>query len=104
MLYRRARTCLFSIRGPGDWEHTLRALADADVRGVNERALTAEEKAERVAVQEAGGVVDPVDGVAIQQTVALGDGRRTLSWIWYARGVDTNDKETLNGKSRDPIV
>ena len=101
LLYRRARLCLFSIRGPGDWENTLRALADADVRAVNERALTAEEKADRVAVQEAGGVVDPVDGVQIQQTVSLGDGRRTLSWIWHVSGgSDANDDETRSGTSR----
>lgn len=99
LLYRRARTCLLSIRGPGDWEKTLRVLADADVRAVNERALTAEEKADRVAVQEAGGAVDPVDGIPVQQTVSLGDGRRTISWIWHALGgSDTNDDEMRRGK------
>lgn len=104
LLYRCARSCLLSIRGPGDWEKTLRVLADADVRAVNERALTAEEKADRLAVQEAGGVVDPVDGVAVQQTVSLGDGRRTLSWIWYASGgLDANDSETVNGKSSNVL-
>ena len=100
LLYRRARSSLFSIRGPGDWEKVLRILDDADVRAVNERALTAEEKADRLAVQKAGGVVDPVDGVAVQQTASLGDGRRTISWIWHTPGaVDTNDKETRNGMS-----
>ena len=103
VLYRRARACLFSLRGPGDWENTLRVLADADVRGVNERALTAEEKADRLAVQEAGGVIDPVDGVPIQQTISLGDGRRTLSWIWYSGGLDAGDKEMQSGKSGVPF-
>ena len=99
LTYHRARSCLFSIRGTGDWEKTLRVLADVDVRAVNERALTAEEKADCIAVQEAGGVVDPVDGVPIQQAVSLGDGRRTLSWIWHAPGgSDTNDEEMRRGK------
>ena len=56
-------------------------------------------------MQEAGGVVDPVDGVSIQQTVSLGDRRRTLSWIWYAPGgSDTNDSETTNGKSANVLL
>ena len=105
LVYRRARSCLLSIRGPGDWERALRVLADADVRAVNERALTEEEKADRLAVQEAGGVVDPVEGVPVQQTVSLGDGRRTISWIWHTPGVSsTNDSETTNGEHPDFFV
>ena len=97
--YRHARSRLLSLRGPGVWEQTLKVLSDADVRGVNERTLTAEEEADRRAVREAGGEVDPVDGVAIQQAVSMGDGRRTLSWIWSASGAfGNNDKETQSGK------
>ena len=97
--YRHARARLLDLRGSGTWVNVLRVLEDADVRGLNERALTAQEKAEREAVRERGGLVDEVDGVPVLQAVLLGDGRRTLSWIWSAPGGgDMNDTETAKGK------
>lgn len=87
-----------ALRGAGDWEKTLRVLDDADVRGLNERALTEHEKAERAAVRERGGFVDDVGGVPVAQTVSVGEGRRTLSWIWSAPGsLDQSDNETSKG-------
>ena len=98
--YRHARASLLALRGSGPWENALKPLEDGDVRGLNERALTEQEKAERDAVRERGGVVDEVQGVPVLLAVALGDGRRTLSWIWSAPGsVDKNDSETTKGTS-----
>ncbi|KAJ7021698.1 hypothetical protein C8F04DRAFT_915242, partial [Mycena alexandri] len=44
--YRYARSALMALRGHGDWEERLKVLGDDDVRALNERALTAEEKAQ----------------------------------------------------------
>ena len=96
--YRHARACLLNLRGPGDWEKVLRVLDDSDVRGLNECALTEAEKAEREAIRERGGLVDEVDGMAVAHSVSIGEGRRTLSWIWSAPGsVGQGDSETVKG-------
>ncbi|KAJ7306865.1 hypothetical protein DFH08DRAFT_720597 [Mycena albidolilacea] len=51
--YRYARNALMRLRGHGTWEKELKILEDSD------------------------------GGVAMFGVVALGEGRRTLSWIWY---------------------
>lgn len=86
-LYRHARAALLELRGPGPWENTLRVLAEDDVRSLNERALTEHEKAERAALRRAAGMpVDGVLGLSYESGPPIGDGRRTLSWIWLAEG------------------
>lgn len=103
--YRHARAALLALRGSGSWENTLRVLDDNDVRGLNERALTEQERAEREAIRERGGLVDEVHGVPVLSAVAIGDGRRTLSWIWSAPGSgDQSDSETTKGMSRLPVM
>ncbi|KAF7372003.1 CxC2 domain-containing protein [Mycena venus] len=69
--YRYVRNALIRLKGHGPWERELRVLEDSDVRALNERALTAEE-------HRRGG------GIAAFGVVAIGEGRRTLSWIWYS--------------------
>ncbi|KAJ6574049.1 hypothetical protein B0H19DRAFT_1208169 [Mycena capillaripes] len=71
--YRYACNALMRLRGHGGWEKELQVLEDSDVRALNERALTAEEAAQR----ERGGI-------AALGVVALGESRRTLSGIWYS--------------------
>jgi len=90
--YNAARAALLSLRGPGDWEKTLQVLKPEDIRGMNERAMTEEEKEEyKITRQMAGLTEDEVVNelesaavVSINPVLALGDGRRTLSWIWYS--------------------
>ncbi|KAF8194490.1 hypothetical protein K438DRAFT_1761399 [Mycena galopus ATCC 62051] len=53
--YCYTRATLLVLRGHGDWEKQLRVLADDDVRALNERALTAEEKAQNDHWAELGG-------------------------------------------------
>ncbi|KAF4577537.1 hypothetical protein EYR36_005527 [Pleurotus pulmonarius] len=106
--YDIARAALLSLRGPGDWETSLRPLHAEDIRGINERALTAEEQEEyRHARLLAGISPESVQGeldghgvtsgqenaptVAFNRSLALGEGRRTLSWIWYT----VSDEEIL---------
>ncbi|KAJ7231598.1 hypothetical protein B0H12DRAFT_1239914 [Mycena haematopus] len=53
--YRYARAALLVLRGHGAWEERLRVLGDDDVRALNERALTVEEKAQNEHWAELGG-------------------------------------------------
>ncbi|KAF7798546.1 hypothetical protein EIP86_009768 [Pleurotus ostreatoroseus] len=85
--YRRARAALLALRGPGEWsEKILRLLNDADVRAFNERAMTEEEAREREEARLAAGLQgEEILGVPVGDGV-LGEGRRTVSWIWYSTG------------------
>ncbi|KAJ7469033.1 hypothetical protein FB451DRAFT_1352272 [Mycena latifolia] len=83
--YRYARNTLCRLRGNGEWERKLQILNDSDVRALNERALTEEEEVQRDAVHDLRDVEE--GGVAAYGVVALGEGRRTLSWIWYTAKV-----------------
>ncbi|KAF8229112.1 hypothetical protein L208DRAFT_1379067 [Tricholoma matsutake] len=57
--YRTAWIALLNLRGPGIWEQTLQELHLSDIRGLR------------------GG-----------PQLAVGDGYRTLSWIWYSTAAD----------------
>ncbi|KAL1743894.1 hypothetical protein HDZ31DRAFT_83073 [Schizophyllum fasciatum] len=110
--YRFARSCLLCLRGPGEWEKQLRVLSDDDVRALNERALTAEEKAQRDASRALARDIDWTadDGVVLAGVVNTGEGSRRLSWIWYTdsghatvTGADLNEAlrvEFLKSKAR----
>ncbi|KAL1698180.1 hypothetical protein EV121DRAFT_218572, partial [Schizophyllum commune] len=94
--YRDSRNALLRLRGHGDWESTLRYLDDGDVRALNERALTAEEKAEGERTHEMSAVdFSSEGGVYIAGTIARGETSRTLSWIWYS--------VPQNPSLRDPV-
>ncbi len=86
--YRQARASLLALRGPGEWETVLRVLDEADVRAFNERALSAQERFEREEARRASGLLEEqIDAVPIEDGAAsLGEGRRTISWIWWALG------------------
>jgi hypothetical protein len=72
-------------------------LEDSDVRALNERALTEEEAEQRKAIHDYEDVAEE-GGVAAFGVVALGEGRRTLSWIWYtSRAEDPSEAELVEG-------
>lgn len=98
--YRDARRSLMQLRGEGDWEKVLRPLLDSDIVGLNERALTREELAENERVRVMGGTASD-DSVALTGAVYTGEGRRTLSWIWYAEGVDLSSADVDDPGLRD---
>ncbi|KAJ7152679.1 hypothetical protein C8R43DRAFT_886109 [Mycena crocata] len=79
--YRYARNALSRLEPHGDWERKLHVLKDEDVRALNERALTEEERAQREAVHDLRDVEE--GGIAAYGVVAIGESRRQLSWIWY---------------------
>ncbi|KAJ7510750.1 hypothetical protein B0H11DRAFT_1701190 [Mycena galericulata] len=82
LCYRYARNALLRLKDHGGWERVLQVLEDSDVRALNERALTTEEAAQWEVVHDLRDVEE--GGIASYGVVALGEGRRTLSWIWYA--------------------
>lgn len=84
--YRRSRLAYLNLVGPGDWEITLRVLEDRDIRALNERALTESEEEERRRVRMLGGTstVEDEEFELIGGSTEGSEGRRTLSWIWFA--------------------
>jgi len=108
--YRRARAALLRLRGNGVWEEVLKVLDPSDVRALNERELTAQEKEEVRQLRERNGVVLEADEVNAERVVAtvsaVGEGQRRPSWIWYTghvhEGVD--DALTRAGVSEATIL
>jgi hypothetical protein len=80
--YRHSCRALLILEGHGHWEETLKELRDEDVRALNERTLTEHEKEEReYRIATGKGTADDLrEGVVV--TGALGEGKRSLSWIW----------------------
>jgi transposase len=58
LCYRYARNTLLRLRGHGVWEKVWNVLEDADVRGINERAATDEEEADRERLRRLGQIVE----------------------------------------------
>jgi hypothetical protein len=104
--YRRARWALLNLRGKGAWEDTLQVLEHSDVRALNERELTAQEKEDIRRVREKAGIIvdgDEVNAERVAATVAaVGEGQRRPSWIWFTGNSfeDMNDPLTRAGKSK----
>ena len=85
---------LLQLRGPGEWERTLRVLQDEDVRSFNERVLTEQEQADRASIRRAAGMpVEGVFGLDFREDIPLAEGCRTLSWIWLAEGGAEDDND-----------
>lgn len=96
-----ARLGLVHLQGKGEWEQKLQELHPEDIRGLNEKALVNEEKEERKRTWEMAGIsigpqaalVDDFPNQELPPTLfnphlAVGEGRRTLSWIWYSTSTD----------------
>ena len=104
-----AWSALLSLRGPGEWEGVLRELHPNDVQGLSEKALADEEQEEmRKAHAMAGlgdediveeGFVNP-PATTFNPHLAVGEGYRTLSWIWYS----TTGEEFNKGFSTESCV
>ncbi|KAF8191955.1 hypothetical protein K438DRAFT_1590633 [Mycena galopus ATCC 62051] len=102
MRYRAARTALLALRGPGAWENELQELKKEDIRGMNERALNDEEKEENRKARLLAGLSEGADGQDLDEygepveltvlfNLETGEGRRQLSWIWYAGSIRDSD-------------
>jgi hypothetical protein len=94
--YNAARTALLILRGEGTWSETYRELKPEDIRSISQNAATRQEAAELKWTRGLAGLSeDPEDSEldnmmdedivpsAANPRAALGEGHRTLSWIWY---------------------
>jgi hypothetical protein len=99
--YQVARSGLLHLRGKGEWELRLQELRPEDIRGLSEKALVNEEREQRKRTHEMAGISDSTsttspDNQHFQELpltmfnphLAVGEGYRTLSWIWYSTGND----------------
>ena len=97
--YTVARNAIFAIRGPGSWEDSLKVLHPEDVRGLGEHALRVEELETDRCMQKLAGLdaserytlenicsllTAPLPSTKFISGLAIGEGQRTLSWIWYS--------------------
>jgi hypothetical protein len=98
--YRRSRGALLRLRGQGSWEDKLQVLEQSDVRALNEREMTAQEKEDICRVRERAGVVE-ADDIGPEKVVAtvaaVGEGQRRPSWIWFT-GEGADDLVTRTGE------
>ncbi|KAJ7712653.1 hypothetical protein B0H14DRAFT_3523822 [Mycena olivaceomarginata] len=83
--YRYCRAALLTLCGHGKWEEEFKVLDDDDVRALNERALTKEEKEQTEHWAKLGGAFVE-GGIARAAGLVAGEGSHTLSWIWYSAG------------------
>jgi hypothetical protein len=68
------------------------------MHALNERALTEEEAKQQKAVHNYEEIVEE-GSIAAFGMVALSEGRRTLSWIWYtATSEDPTEAELVEGE------
>ncbi|THU86101.1 hypothetical protein K435DRAFT_868604 [Dendrothele bispora CBS 962.96] len=95
--YCLACAALLRLRGHGEWEQKLQELRDEDVWGINERALNKEERAEWEEGRKRNEAFNNSEkGYLVEEGIASrvrGEGKRTLSWIWYDLTVSENDPE-----------
>jgi hypothetical protein len=95
--YRCAREAYLALIGPGDWEKSLRILEPADVRSLNEKSANEHEKEEARLIRLHLGLsnegVFTVDDGGVGR---LGEGYRTLSWIWCRTTEITEDDDRLD--------
>ena len=104
-----ARPAVLALRGTGEWEKTLAVLKPEDVRGISEWVMTAEEEEQHILSHRMAGMTDDSSNdvpnapvVVFDPRTTLGEGRRTLSWIWYAvskRELQGDLKEMAAGES-----
>jgi hypothetical protein len=109
--YHKARSGLVHLRGKGDWEQKLQELRPEDIRGLSEKALVNEEKEQRKRTHEMAGIstgqalddslLDPeLPPTSFNPHLAVGEGHRTLSWIWYSTSNDEIIGDTRIGSCK----
>ena len=104
--YTTAQSALLVLQGPasGIWEHTLQELHRSDVRGLSEKALIEEEQQENTKTRSMAGLspgllagqkdnFDDLPETSFDPKLAVGEGHRTLSWIWYTTSSEEVDND-----------
>ena len=101
--YQTAYRAYLSLKGHGSWEDRFKNLKDDDVRGINERALSEQERQERRAALKAAGLEDDeITAEPMPESCYPGErNRQPISWIWYTfstgRTEDENSPEVHEG-------
>ena len=74
------------LRGEGEWEGLLQVLLKSNVRALNERQLTEQEKEDihRVRARGGGNVDNIEDERAVATVTEVGEGQCRPSWIWFS--------------------
>ena len=99
--YRHSRDALLNLRGHGPWEDTLRVLEPSDVRALNEREMTVQEKEDIRRVRERAGATSVVcvDNASTERVVAtasaVGEGQRRPSWIWFSGNLQEGENDPI---------
>jgi hypothetical protein len=83
---------VLALHGLGDLEVSMPVLKLEDVRSINERSMTAQERQDHVnacrmaGLPEQGGIeeVEAAPMVSFNPRLALGEGHQRLLWIWYS--------------------
>jgi hypothetical protein len=99
--YRDARNALVALRGPGVWEDELRVLKDEDICSPNASAFNIENPDDPIGPD--GRLKTKKQREEIEKR--LGEGRRTLSWIWFngVTGDETKGEELNEGELQKPL-
>jgi hypothetical protein len=92
--YRDARLALFHLRGPGKWEEELRVLNDEDIRSPNSSVFDIEDPDDMFGPD--GRLKSKKQREEIERNKQLGEGRKTLSWIWLNVVGKEDDDDELN--------
>lgn len=114
IVYNTARAALFALKGAGSWEDRYQVLNREDVRGMHERGMTDEEKEEHKRTRRMAGFTEQqIDGeldsapnmptVQFDPVLALGEGSRQLSWIWYSISERERQTGDVDGCTFCPI-
>lgn len=106
--YRAARTAHITLVGPGEWENEYRVLKDSDIHRYQDPDRIQEHIGRRgiyedgeVPVEEPNRPTETDDFELFNQPRTQRDGtgetRRTLSWIWMAKGGDEEERSGDDG-------
>ena len=96
--YRHSRDSLLKLRGHGSWEDILRVLEPSDVRALNERDMTAQEKEDIQRVRERSGATSVGDASTERvatTAAAIGEGQRRPLWIWFSGNLQEDENDTI---------
>ncbi|KAK7023428.1 hypothetical protein VNI00_016734, partial [Paramarasmius palmivorus] len=111
-MYRTARAALLTLRGPGEWESTLKELKAEDIRGIGERVAREEDmEMFRESQKRAGvdskevekilrGEVTTLLMIFVDPSISCNSQKNNnISWIWYTYGESGSvGQEGVNAK------
>ena len=98
--YMAARDALLALQGPGSWEKQLRPLMHGDLTTPDGREIS---------IEIPGDTVGP-DGRTLSkkkrmaERLDLGQGKKTVSWIWTTIGAVGDDDDAVLHEGKEPSI